>query len=77
MVTYVNAIHPLAQVYDGFLIHSRSGGAAPLAQVAENRPARPPAPAGIRTDLRAPVFQVQAEGRRRSCPSRSAARSAG
>lgn len=63
MVTYVNAIHALVQVYDGFLIHSRSGGAAPLAQDAENRPAaRSPAPARVRTDLRAPVFQVQAEG---------------
>ena len=24
MVTYVNAIHPVAEVYDGFFIHSRS-----------------------------------------------------
>ena len=63
MVTYVNAVHPLAQVYDAFLIHSRSGGAAPLAQDAENRPTvRAPTPARIRADLGAPVFQVQAEG---------------
>ena len=63
MVTYVNAVHPLTQVYDGFLIHSRSGGAAPLAQDAQNRPAaRTPSPAQIRTGLQVPVFQVQAEG---------------
>ena len=25
MVTYINAIHPLADIYDGFLVHSRGG----------------------------------------------------
>ncbi|MFZ0907093.1 MAG: alpha/beta hydrolase domain-containing protein [Mycobacterium sp.] len=30
LTTYVNAIDPLAQVYDGFLVHSRFGPAAPL-----------------------------------------------
>ena len=29
LATYVNAVHPLGAVYDGFLIHSRGGGAAP------------------------------------------------
>ena len=63
MVTYVNAVHPLARVYDGFFIHSRSGGTAPLAQDAENRPTMPtPAPARIRGDLDAPVFTIEAEG---------------
>ena len=32
LVTYINAVHPLAGVYDGFLIHSRSGAAAALSQ---------------------------------------------
>jgi len=27
LVTYIDAVHPLAHVYDGFLVHSRSGGA--------------------------------------------------
>ena len=27
LVTYIDAIHPLAHVYDGFLVHSRQGGA--------------------------------------------------
>lgn len=63
MVTYVNAVHPLAGVYDGFFIHSRSGGAAPLAQDAENRPTMPtPAPARIRADVDVPVFTIEAEG---------------
>jgi Alpha/beta hydrolase domain len=30
LTTYINAIDPLAQVYDGFLVHSRFGPAAPL-----------------------------------------------
>ena len=62
LVTYVNAVDPLAQIYDAFLIHSRSGGAAPLAQGTDNRPTEPaPSPVRIRTDLRVPVFQVQTE----------------
>ncbi len=62
MVTYVNAVHPLVNVYDGFFIHSRGGGPAPLAQDAQNKPTVPlPALSRIRRDLRTPVFQVQAE----------------
>ena len=30
LTTYINAIDPLAQVYDGFLVHSRFGPAAPV-----------------------------------------------
>ncbi len=30
LTAYINAIDPLAQVYDGFLVHSRFGPAAPL-----------------------------------------------
>ncbi|OBF91784.1 hypothetical protein A5791_14810 [Mycobacterium sp. 852002-51163_SCH5372311] len=30
MTTYVNAVDPLAEVYDGFLVHSRFAAAAPL-----------------------------------------------
>ena len=64
MVTYVNAIHPVARVYDGFFIHSRVGsGGAPLAQAAGNPPAIGGGPpARIRADLGVPVFVIQAEG---------------
>jgi len=59
MYTYINAVHPLAKVYDGFLVHSRSSGArlseAPQPDIA------PPAPAYYRPDLDAPVLEVQLE----------------
>jgi len=60
MVTYVNAFAPWAKVYDGYLVHSRGGGAAPLSE--EPLPAIP-APTGtrIRTDLEIPVMTVQSE----------------
>jgi hypothetical protein len=62
MVTYVNAVHGLAKVYDGFYIHSRSGGGAALAQDAEGKPTiAVPTPARIRTDLKVPVLVIQTE----------------
>jgi hypothetical protein len=56
MLTYVNAIHPTARAYDGFLIHSRNGGGAPLVSGFTGVQT-----ARVRTDLRVPVFQVQTE----------------
>ncbi len=56
MVTYVNAVHPVARAYDGFLIHSRNGSAAPLGDGFEGSVPV----AHIRTDLTVPV-QVQTE----------------
>jgi hypothetical protein len=60
LVTYIDAIHPLARVYDGFLVHSRGGDAAPLSQ-----PPQPsvdaPAVARIRDDVGVPVFTFQTE----------------
>jgi hypothetical protein len=62
MVTYVNAVHPIARVYDGFYIHSRSGGGAALAQDASGKQTiAVPAPARIRTDLNVPVIVIQTE----------------
>jgi hypothetical protein len=58
LLTYANAVQPIAQVYDGILIHSRNGTGAPIA----SGPAGfVPAPARIRTDLEVPVFQLQTE----------------
>lgn len=57
MLTYVNAIHSEALVYDGFLIHSRNGAGAPLGDGMQGGVA----PARVRTDLAAPVFQFASE----------------
>jgi hypothetical protein len=57
MATYVDAVHPVARVYDGFLIHSRNGSAAPLG---DGFTGSVPT-VRIRTDLTVPVFQVLTE----------------
>jgi hypothetical protein len=56
LVTYVDAIQPRSQVFDGFLIHGRAPGGAPLGDGFAG-----PSPAPIRADLGVPVMQVQAE----------------
>jgi hypothetical protein len=60
MVTYINAVHPIAGVYDGYLVHSRQEVGerltqAPLPVVA------PTSPTFFRTDLDVPVLNVQTE----------------
>jgi len=64
MTTYVDAIDPLARVYDGFFIHSRFGG-APAPETASMRggPNARPGPAGVRMrpDLRVPVMTLISE----------------
>jgi hypothetical protein len=60
LVTYVNAVQPVARVFDGFLVHSRGGGGAPLRQ-APHEAVTVPDGTIIRTDLDAPVFVFQTE----------------
>jgi hypothetical protein len=60
LVTYINAVHPLVGVFDGFLVHSRSAGGSPLSQ-APLALAPVPGIVRIRTDLTTPVFIVQNE----------------
>jgi Alpha/beta hydrolase domain len=58
MVSYVDAVHPLAGIYDGFLIHSRGGGGSPLGEggfVLGEGVAR------IRDDVGVPVLQFITE----------------
>ena len=59
LVTYINAVHPLAHVYDGFLVHSRGANAAPLHDGAEGRV---PPNAHTRVDVDVPVLCLQTEG---------------
>jgi hypothetical protein len=64
LTTYVNGVHLLAGVFDGFLIHSRGGAAMPLGEplrgidLAEFRNGEP---VRIRDDLDVPVIMVQTE----------------
>jgi hypothetical protein len=60
LTTYVNAIHPIAQVYDGFLIHSRGGGSAQLSQ-SPQPVVSTPTPVIIREDIDVPVLTVESE----------------
>ena len=63
MVTYIDAIHPLAHVYDGYLVHSRGAGGvfgAALSQ-APQAPIPTPMTTLIRTDVDVPVLTVETE----------------
>jgi hypothetical protein len=60
LAPYVNGIHPVARVYDGFLIHSRSGGGAALSQAPQPN-IFTPSPLFIRDDLDVPVFTFETE----------------
>jgi hypothetical protein len=64
LVTYINAIHPTARLFDGFFVHSRGSNAAGLSAEALLRDATDPIPPGarIRTDINVPVFDLQTEG---------------
>ena len=64
LVTYINAVHPLARLFDGYLVHSRGANAAGLTAEALVRDAADPIPPGarIRTDLDVPVLDLQTEG---------------
>ena len=64
LVTYINAIHPGARLFDGYFVHSRGSNAAGLSAEALARDASDPIPAGarIRTDIDVPVFDLQTEG---------------
>ncbi|MFI6025241.1 alpha/beta hydrolase domain-containing protein [Amycolatopsis magusensis] len=55
LTTYANAVQPRSEAFDGFLVHGRAGGAAPIAG------GLPPVNTRVRTDLPVPVFVLQAE----------------
>ncbi len=63
LTTYINAVDRLANVYDGFLVHSRFGPAAPLDGVPalEALQSGVSDPAPFRSDLRVPVMNVITE----------------
>src|SRR5690606_1245474 len=64
LTTYVNGVQPLTRAFDGFLVHSRGGAAAPLAEPGAGidiagTVRRPPT--RIRTDLDVPVLVLEAQ----------------
>jgi len=66
LTTYVNAVDPLARAYDGFLVHSRFGSAAPLdgLSIFEEVDAAQvgiPEAVAFRDDLRVPLVTVITE----------------
>lgn len=61
LTTYINAVDPLAPRYDGFLVHSRFGPAAPLdgSSIFDESPA--PQAVTFRPELRVPLLTVITE----------------
>lgn len=59
-VTYINAIHRAARVYDGYLVHSRGGFGVPLSEAPQALISVPGA-APIRDDLDVPTLIFQTE----------------
>ena len=61
MTTYVNAVHPLIGLYDGFLIHSRGGSAAGFTDARFSMDESVPDGVKVRTDIDVPVFTFETE----------------
>ena len=61
LVTYIDAVHPLVDVYDGFFVYSRGAAGAALSQGLGLPNAAPVAPTRIRADLDVPVLVFQTE----------------
>jgi hypothetical protein len=63
LTTYVNAIDPLAEAYDGFLVHSRFASAAPLDGVSifDESQAESAEAVRFRADLRVPLVTLITE----------------
>ncbi len=60
LVTYVNAIQPLYNTFDGYMIHSRFGGSSSLAQ-APQMSIPTPGLTLVRSDLNVPVMTFETE----------------
>jgi hypothetical protein len=65
LTTYINAVDPLARIYDGFLVHSRFGPGAPLDDknlIEElQSPTEQQVPVKYRPDLRVPLITIITE----------------
>ena len=63
LTTYINAVDPLARVYDGFLVHSRFGPTAPLdgGSIFEVLDGNSSQAVAFRPDLRVPLVTIITE----------------
>jgi hypothetical protein len=63
LTTYVNAVDPLVRAYDGFLVHSRFGPAAPLdgGSIFDVLETNTSHPVTFRADLRVPLVTIITE----------------
>ncbi|ORB75085.1 alpha/beta hydrolase domain-containing protein [Mycobacterium scrofulaceum] len=61
LTTYVNAVDPLAEAYDGFFVHSRFGPAAPLDGSSIFDESGAPHAVAFRPDLRVPLLTLITE----------------
>ena len=60
LVSYYNAVNPLMDIFDGYIIHSRGGTSAPLSQ-APQPGVLAPALVRLREDQAEPVIMLQTE----------------
>jgi len=63
LTTYINAVDPLAQSYDGFVVHSRFASAAPLddSSIFDEEQTGMPQAVRFRDDLRVPLLAIITE----------------
>jgi hypothetical protein len=59
-VTYIDAIQPIVDLYDGYLVHSRGGFGAPLSEAPQPL-IMVPGTAAIRSDIDVPVLTYETE----------------
>ncbi|MEM9706008.1 MAG: alpha/beta hydrolase domain-containing protein, partial [Pseudomonadota bacterium] len=62
LVTYINAVHPEADEFDAFFVHSRTRSPAPLAPFLNGDEARGPSETQVFGNGSEPVLTFQAEG---------------
>ena len=60
LMTYIDAVQPSANVFQGFLVHSQFGTGAPLSQAPQTNYSAPN-PTTIRSDLGVPVLEFETE----------------
>jgi hypothetical protein len=60
LITWINAFAPRYSIFDGYIVHSRGGGSAPLSQEPQDE-VRTPDVVNVRDDLKEPTLMFQTE----------------